>query len=185
MDLLMDTVKNLAMYLIFITVIKNLIGDTSYGKYAEFFMGIVMILILLGPLSKALKMDGTLDSFLNFEQFNINIQDAKYELQDGDDTVNSAILLNAQDQINLQIEDLAKKEGVFVENSKVTFSEEEEDFGSIKKMELWLSYEEKSIKINKVVLSNKEETSDKFSSLEKKIMEIFKLESDCIFVYEA
>ncbi|MEG1992522.1 MAG: stage III sporulation protein AF [Acetivibrio sp.] len=183
MTLLLDTVRNLAMYLIFITIIKNLLGDSNYGKYVEFFMGIVLILIVLKPLSKALHTEGILEAYFNFQEINFEIKEAQNALYDGEEKVNDAILKNAEEQMKEQIINLAREEGLYVRNSKIMLSGKEDDFGRLKKIELWLSYDKDSGKIKKIAIGKEKETEN-FIEFEKKIGDIYEIEEKNIYVYE-
>lgn len=42
--------QNLAYYLIFTTVIVQIIPDNEYKKYIKFFCGLVLVLMLINPL---------------------------------------------------------------------------------------------------------------------------------------
>ncbi len=185
MELITDTVKNLAIYLIFATVVKNFIGNTSYAKYVEFFMGLIMILILIGPAGKLLKMDGNLENFIHFNQINFDIKEAKNELFEGDKIVDEAVLENAGVKLKEQIETLAKEEGIYVKQCNIDLSSEEESFGQIKKVELWLSHDEKKIAIQKISLRKQKNEKDKFTDFVKQLKEIYGIEEDIIFIYES
>lgn len=185
MELIMDTVKNLAIYLIFATVVKNFIGNTSYAKYAEFFMGLIMILILIGPVGKLLKMDGNLENFIQFNQISFDIKEAKNELFEGEEIVDEAVLENAKIKLKEQIETLAKKEGICVLQCDITLSKKEESFGQITKLELWLSYNEKKITIQKISLRKQKNEKEKFSDFVEQLEQIYGIREDAIFIYES
>ncbi len=185
MELITETVKNLAIYLIFATVIKNFIGNTSYSKYAEFFMGLIMILILIGPVGKLLKMNGNLENFINFNQINYDMKEAKNELFEGDEIVDEAVLEAAKVKFKEQIESLAKEDGIYVKQCNIMLSSEEESFGQIKKIELWLSHDEKKIAIQKISLRKQKNEKDKFSDFVKQLKELYGIEEEAIFIYES
>lgn len=186
MELITETVRDLVIYIIFATVIKNLIGNTSYAKYAEFFIGLIMILILIRPVGKLLKMDINLEDYIHSNQINFDTKDAKNDLFEGEKVVDEAILNNASIQLKEQIETLAKEEEIYVEECNVLLSSEDETFGQIKKLELWLSYDEKEITIHKISLGKQEDDDkDKFSDFVKRLKKIYEIEEDVIFVYES
>lgn len=46
-----EWVRNITYYMIFITVVGNLLADSKYEKYLRFFAGIILILLVLKPLT--------------------------------------------------------------------------------------------------------------------------------------
>lgn len=47
-----EWMKNLAVFYIFLTVVMNLMPDNRYGEYMRFFMGLLLILLILAPVMK-------------------------------------------------------------------------------------------------------------------------------------
>lgn len=185
MELITDTVKNLVIYLIFATVIKNLISNTSYAKYADFFIGLIMILILIRPIGKIINLDGNLEDYIQSNQINFQMKDERNELFEGEKLVDEAILNKANIQLKEQIENLAKEEEIYVEDSVIELSSDEESFGEIKKLELWLSYDKEQISIQKIRFGKQKEDNDKFSDFVKTLMSIYGIEEEVIFIYES
>ncbi len=50
-------IKNITYYLIFISLISNLMPNRTYDRYIKLFSGAVFILIVAGPLTGSLKLD--------------------------------------------------------------------------------------------------------------------------------
>lgn len=184
MELIIDTVKNLAVFLIFATVIKNLIGDSSYAKYTEFFIGLMMILILVGPLGKLFKMEGNLENFIQFNQINFDMKEAKNELFEGENTVDKAVLDQAEVKLEEQIETLAEKEAIYVNQCSIELSDEEETYGQICKIELWLSYE-KSIRLKKISSPKQGDDKEKFAGFANTLKDLYRIDDDILFIYES
>ena len=70
---LCEWIENLSMYLVIITVLFQVLPSNSYEKYVRFFAGLILILLLSGPL---LKLFGK-EQF-QFQQY----QDAIRELEE-------------------------------------------------------------------------------------------------------
>ena len=56
MDFLYEWTRNLAFYMIIITVILQIIPGDTYKKYVRFFVGLVLILLLTQPIIKLFGM---------------------------------------------------------------------------------------------------------------------------------
>ncbi len=51
-----EWMKNLAIFYIFLTVVMNLVPNSQYGEYLKFFMGLILILMVLSPLLQILQL---------------------------------------------------------------------------------------------------------------------------------
>ena len=47
MEAVYGWVKNIIYYMIFLSVVNNLLADSKYGKYIRFFSGMVLILLVV------------------------------------------------------------------------------------------------------------------------------------------
>lgn len=65
MDFLYEWTRNLAFYMIIITVILQIIPGDTYKKYVRFFVGLVLILLLTQPIIKLFGMQKDFKIFYN------------------------------------------------------------------------------------------------------------------------
>ncbi len=63
LEYLYQWVENIAFYLIIFTVAMQMIPNNSYKKYIQFFTGLILIIMLAGPI---LKIFGTEQDFREF-----------------------------------------------------------------------------------------------------------------------
>ena len=70
-----DWVRNTVIYLILNTIIMNLLGNSSYKKYVSIVSGMILLLIVVSPFFKLLKMDGILDYYLNSNFYRTDMKD--------------------------------------------------------------------------------------------------------------
>lgn len=54
-------IRDIAFYTILMTVVLHLLPEESQKKYVRFFMGIVLMLVVLSPLLSAAGLSDTLD----------------------------------------------------------------------------------------------------------------------------
>lgn len=53
-------VKNLVFYFIFVSTIINLIPDQKYRKYVRFFLGVLLVILIIKPVIGWLGLEDTL-----------------------------------------------------------------------------------------------------------------------------
>ncbi len=50
-------IKNIVIYMLLNTIIMNLLGNKSYKKYVSIVSGMILVLIVISPLMKLMKLD--------------------------------------------------------------------------------------------------------------------------------
>ncbi len=63
LNYLYEWVKNIAIYLVLFTAVLQLVPNNHYKKYIQFFTGLLLIIMLSGPI---LKLFGAEKSFQKF-----------------------------------------------------------------------------------------------------------------------
>ena len=109
MEWLSQWVRNLAFYFIFLSVLMNVIPQGEKRKYIRFFMGLLLILVLIQPLLTA----GQLEQILSWETLSEGIRqeyedfsmEKKYLEQEGKDYVQK----NCQKEMERQIKTLLEQ----------------------------------------------------------------------------
>ena len=56
LDYIYQWIENIAFYLVIIVAVIQMIPDNSYKKYVRFFAGMILILMMCGPIIKILGM---------------------------------------------------------------------------------------------------------------------------------
>ncbi|MDK2808302.1 MAG: Stage sporulation protein [Clostridiales bacterium] len=135
MQTVMDTVRELAIFMVLASMIKSLIGKSTYSKYIEFFIGLLMIGIMLRPLEGYLMGGERYEDKLSklFEDWS-HLEEEEMPIQNG--TVDEAILYQAQLNIEEEISVFAKEKGLSPRSCKVILEEGEEAFGEVKSVAL-------------------------------------------------
>ena len=64
LDYVYQWIRGIAYYLVLVTVVLELVAGQSYRKYIRLFTGIILVLLVLAPVSRGLKLLGedSLDS---------------------------------------------------------------------------------------------------------------------------
>lgn len=65
MEYFYEWIQNIAFFLVLVTAVIQIIPDNSYRKYIRFFMGLLLILMLSGPILKAFGMQQKFSEIYN------------------------------------------------------------------------------------------------------------------------
>ena len=68
-------IRDIAFYTILMTVVLHLLPEESQKKYVRFFMGIVLMLVVLSPLLSAAALSDTLDGIYAEQTCDAELQD--------------------------------------------------------------------------------------------------------------
>lgn len=154
MTFLYDWVKNLAVFLIFISIIRNLLPKSHYEKYVKLFTGMLVILLVLQPLSGFLGVQDRIDTLFSLDLYSQEMDEMKEDFVQAGSGYENALLEEYEDQIKKQVTLLLKEEGVQVSQIDfyVCMEEGADEYGNISRMEVYLGEEE-------------EKNSDKFPTI--------------------
>ncbi len=61
MEVMLQTVKNVTVFILLFSIISNLFSKSQYGKYFEFIQGLIIIVLIMAPLLSWLSDGGALD----------------------------------------------------------------------------------------------------------------------------
>lgn len=81
MDGVIEWVRNIVIFLILNTIIMNLLGNSSYKKYVSIVSGMILLLIVVSPFLKLLRIDEILDYYLNTNIFQSDMSNIQSELR--------------------------------------------------------------------------------------------------------
>ena len=74
-EFLYGWIRDIAFYAILMTVILHLLPEEGHMKYVRFFMGLVLMLVVLSPLLSVAGLSGTLDSIYAEQTYDEELQD--------------------------------------------------------------------------------------------------------------
>lgn len=140
---LYDWMKNIIVFMIFTTVIMNLLGKSNYKKYAGLVSGLILVLLVIGPILSITKKKDYLNfSFKSYESL-IDAQDLNHELFQMEQISNDTILDGYYQVITNQTKQIVSEFGleVYKMNLKVDEDTSSEKFGTILHMELFLKFQ--------------------------------------------
>jgi stage III sporulation protein AF len=121
-DAIYGWMQNLAFFFIFMTAILNCLPVDQYRKYVQFFLGLVLMLVLCRPLLQLLNLDQSLSDTLSsliLEQEADNSRNSMFSVEG----IQEEMLNQAYEQeIGSQIRTMLEEKGIGVERAEVQLS---------------------------------------------------------------
>lgn len=125
-DALYGWMQNLAFFFILMTAVLNCIPDGQYRKYVRFFLGLVLLIVLSGPLLKLFSLDEILSSGLSRAVLEQEAMDAG-NMQITVEGLQEEYLLEAYEQeLESQIAVLLEERGIGVRSVAVQIGAKKE-----------------------------------------------------------
>jgi stage III sporulation protein AF len=137
-------IKNIVIYMIINTIIMNLLGDKSYKKYVSIVSGMILVLIVISPFTKLMKLDDNLDYFLQYNLFSSTTADYKNQLEQAEEEQDKAVFAGYKEKIKEQVKELLKKDQVYLKSCSINLDEDpkSDTFGEIRGMDITASADE-------------------------------------------
>ena len=138
MEEIYSWIRNIVIYLLINTIIMNLLGNKSYKIYVSIVSGMILVLIVISPLIKLMKLEENLDYFLQANDFAVEASDFKSDLNRMEEAQVDAIFADYKEKIQEQVKDILLKEKVYIKNFDITFDYDNESttFGEILRMDI-------------------------------------------------
>ena len=126
MELLYQAIKNIIIFLLLVTVLQNLVGQSSYKKYINIFVGLVLIIIVITPILKVLNSNTKVDWVYNQNVYRMNAADLGEQLVKADKTYQKTILKEYKEKIETQIKTSLKGHKLTTSEVSITVNEDAE-----------------------------------------------------------
>lgn len=184
-------IKNIVIYMILNTIINNLLGKTSYKKYVSLVSGMILVLIVIVPITKLLKIEDITNNLFDFNQLAVEVSDFKNNIISIENDEYNNLFLELEENIIENIRNMLMEDGLYLINCKVMLNEEygSDSFGNITYIKLEASTKENQInkveKIEKIVISEnstKDFISPQEIIIKDKLSDFYNLDKDNINV---
>lgn len=129
-------IRNIVVFMMINTIIMNLLGNKSYKKYVSIASGMILVLIVVSPLVKILKLQENLDYFLESHNFTLDVSDFKNELNQMETDQKDKLLTDYKGQIKSQVKELLMRDKVYLKSFdvQIDMDSESKTYGQILKM---------------------------------------------------
>lgn len=122
-----EWIRDIAFYTILMTVVLHLLPEGSQRKYVRFFMGVVLMLVVLSPLLSATGLSGSLDMAFAEQTYDAELQ----------------AFARRQEELEAAYEqEIEKREQELTENGTENPAEGEEEQGGIPDIKVEIGLDE-------------------------------------------
>ena len=191
MEILYEWIKDIAIYMLLVSVIVNLLPKNHYEKYVRLFTGMVMIILMIKPLSSFLNLQEQLDTFFSLDIYKQELRDVNMDFQEISNTYEDQMMEGYKEQIQSQLGLLLQEEGKSLEHVEfeLCMEEGENNYGRIQSMKVYLTQEawieEENISVPSVESPFARTYEDLSNSrIREKICEYYQLEKEQVEIYE-
>lgn len=119
MEKLLEWVWQITCYLIFITVLMNLLPKKSYEKYIRLFAGMILILLVIKPVTGAFSLDEKLAFLFENITFQEEAEEFRHQLSDMERGQLYALVDQYENQVEEDVTAMAGAMGVQVRKTEV------------------------------------------------------------------
>lgn len=135
-----EWIRNITGYILFMTVLDNLLPGKKYGKYLKLFSGMVLILLMIQPLTGSIRLEDKIARYYEAFVFQYETDDLRQEILGMEDTRMNQIITAYEAAVAEDVRQMAEEEGFGVVSCQVTIESDSEaaDFGTVRKTSLWV-----------------------------------------------
>ena len=146
MEKLFEWIRNITYYLIFITVIINLLPNKKYEKYVRLFAGMVLILLVLKPVTGGLRLDDALARY--FEEISLQKEAGELtgKISEMDEKRLETMISGYEDAVAVDLSSMAETAGFDCKKAAARIDKEQNSptFGRVMGVSLILTPKETS-----------------------------------------
>lgn len=142
LDMIYDWIKNIIIFLVLTTIIANLLGKSAYKKYINLITGIILLILVISPLFKLLKLEDSLDYFFTANYLLAETKELGIKFNDMEDKQTETILLEYKEKIKAQIGNILESDDLYIISIVITIDEKSNSltYGQIENLDIITSY---------------------------------------------
>lgn len=133
-------IKSIVFFLLIISIVNNLVGDSSYKKYINLVTGMILIILVVSPLTNLFNINEKIDYYFAKNTFEVDTEDINNKLIKIENEQKASIIKEYKNEIEKQTGELLEKEGLYISYFQVIISEKVEGFGKIEGIDLLANY---------------------------------------------
>lgn len=134
--------KTVVIFMIFLTILSNLLGKSDFKKYINIATGLLLVLVTVNPILQFLKSDKGFDYFYDSVNFNLKTTEIANEMKDAEAGQQKRILAQYKKEIIDQIEQLLNERDLYLVRANVVINEDvnSEEYAKIQALEVEATY---------------------------------------------
>jgi stage III sporulation protein AF len=188
-EALYNWMKNIIVFMIITTVILNLLGKSNYKKYVGLITGLILVLLVIGPILSLTGNSQYFDFSMDSYESLVDAQDLSKEMFVREEQSSIDIFIQYKQVIINQTDSLISEKGLTVVSMEIEVIEDKlsHDFGKLISLNLIAEYKKnnempgktgdmlpiKKIEIGQVSFDVKENNQEKSQKNSLSAMEIY------------
>ena len=134
--------KTVVFFMIFLTIISNLLDKSDFKKYINVVTGLLLVLVTVTPLLRFTSFDESFAYFFDSVTFNLKTTEVANEMKDAENEQRKVILTEYKKQIKEQIANLIKQEKLYLLDANIVIEEdvESDNYAQIKSLMVKATY---------------------------------------------
>jgi stage III sporulation protein AF len=120
----------------------NLLGNSSYKKYVSIVSGMILVLIVVSPFIKYLRVEDKLNYYLDFNEFAIETADFENSLRTMEEEQLEYVFQEYSARVKSRVETILQGEGLRLTDFQLKLNRDEtsQSFGEILEMDIKAAY---------------------------------------------
>jgi len=141
LDSILSWVKQIVIFYIFSNFIIHVLPSGNYEKYIKFFIGLILIAVVINPLTGFFKLDTLFDDLYNSAVSNDSISEMRVDLEYAEKSNYDSITQPYKEEVIKNVEKIVMENYLYPVKTTVDFDMDSESktFGQIKDIKLQVS----------------------------------------------
>ncbi len=190
MEYLVEWVKNIAVFYIIATLVKNLVPGEKYGKYIKLFLGIVLIVLILKPIGKIVNLEGQYEKLLGDFTYKTMSNELTGQLEMSGQNRQQIIISEYTKGIENEIKEYVDSLGAYCTDCsiEINLNPESDRYGMISMVRLQVqraeSYNYRGINVDSIVIDSDTTGEGSFLQVQIKnyVSDVYNLDRRNIYV---
>ncbi len=126
-------IRNLAGYLMFLTVLEQVLPGKKYGKYIQLFAGMVLIILVLQPVTDGARLSEQIASAYRELEFQYEAEDLRVDILGVEEKQLRHLIAQYESAVAMDVRQMSEDMGFAVQTCDVSICMEESDecFGTV------------------------------------------------------
>ncbi len=129
---------NILFFLVFLTVLENLLPNKKYGRYIRLFTGLVLILLIVQPVARGLNLEERLARFFEAITFQQQADDLSREIMGIEQQRLQQIMGSYEEAVESDLNAMAEEMGYVSKGAHVVIEKnvDSQEYGSVVRIEM-------------------------------------------------
>lgn len=130
--------RNITCYILFMSILDNLLPGKKYGKYLKLFAGMVLILLVVQPFTGSLRLEDRIAHYYESFVFRYQADDLKQELLGMEEQRLEQMIAQYEEAVEQDLKLMAEDSGLAVPECRAAIERDQgaEQFGMVRSVSM-------------------------------------------------